>query len=335
MSRRTNATSTVDPRATGSRDRHALGAVRLAGNGSWPALRRRIWRDRYLLLLISPVILYYAVFHYGPMLGAVIAFKDYSPGLGIFGSPWVGFSHFVEFFNSFYFDRLIRNTLLLSLYSLLWGFPVPIIFALLLNELRSQLLKRAAQTISYLPHFISVVVIAGMLVTFLSPTDGIVNNLRALVGFERIDFMSNPDYFRSVYIVSGIWQEFGWGAIIYLAALAGIDPHLYDAADVDGAKRWQKVLYITLPSLVPVMVILLILNAGNLMVVGFEKVLLLYNPAVYETADVIQTYVYRRGIVSSDYSFAAAIGLFNSVINLALLLIVNRIARRVSETSLW
>ncbi len=335
MSTQTNATST----ARTGRDRpgrfRAPRSPRGAGGGSWAVVRRRIWRDRYLLLLISPVILYYAVFHYGPMLGALIAFKDYSPNLGVFGSPWVGLDNFVEFFHSFYFDRLIRNTLLLSLYSLLWGFPVPIVFALLLNELRGRLLKRAAQTISYLPHFISVVVIAGMLVTFLSPADGIVNNLRALVGFERIDFMSNPDYFRTVYIVSGIWQEFGWGAIIYLAALAGIDPHLYDAADVDGARRWQKVLYITLPSLVPVMVILLILNAGNLMVVGFEKVLLLYNPAVYETADVIQTYVYRRGIVSSDYSFAAAIGLFNSVINLTLLLVVNRIARRVSETSLW
>lgn len=298
-------------------------------------IARRFWRDRYLYLLISPVIVYYLIFHYAPMVGTVLAFKDYSPGKGVFGSPWVGFENFYTFFQSFYFGRLLRNTVLLSLYSLLWGFPVPIAFALLLNELRTVLFKRAVQTVSYLPHFISVVVIAGMIVTFLSPADGIVNNLLQAVGFEPINFMSNPDYFRTLYVASGIWQDFGWGAIIYLAALAGIDPALYDAADVDGAKRWQKVVHITLPSLVPIMVILLILNTGNLMAVGFEKVLLLYNPATYETADVIQTYVYRRGIISADYSFAAAIGFFNSVINLALLLIVNRIARRLSETSLW
>lgn len=298
-------------------------------------MRRLIWRDRYLFLLISPVLAYYVVFHYLPIVGTLIAFKDYSPRLGVLGSPWVGLANFQEFFHSFYFGRLLRNTILLSLYTLLWGFPVPIIFALLLNELRSQLLKRTVQTISYLPHFISAVVIAGMIVTFLSPDDGIVNNLRGLLGFSAVNFMSDPGYFRSIYVGSEVWQTFGWGAIIYLAALAGVDPNLYDSADVDGAKRWQKVVYITLPSIVPVMVILLILNAGNLMSVGFEKVLLLYNPATYETADVIQTYVYRRGIVSSDYGLAAAIGFFNSLINLVLLLTVNWIARRRSETSLW
>lgn len=298
-------------------------------------LRRNIWRDRYLFLLISPVVVYYIVFHYVPMYGAIIAFKDFSPGEGILGSPWVGLENFRTFFESFYFVRVVKNTFLLSLYSLLWGFPVPIIFALLLNELRHQLFKRSVQTISYLPHFISVVVVTGMIVKFVSPNDGVINKGLGAIGVGPIDFLSQPEWFRTIFVASEIWQGFGWGAIIYLAALAGIDPSLYEASDVDGATRWQKAWFVTLPSLVPVMVILLILNLGNLMVVGFEKVLLLYNPATYETSDVIQTYIYRRGIISADFSLAAAIGLFNSTINLILLVTVNRLARRFSETSLW
>lgn len=298
-------------------------------------LRRNIWRDRYLFLLISPVVVYYIVFHYIPMYGAVIAFKDFAPGTGILGSPWVGLENFRTFFESFYFVRVVKNTFLLSFYSLLWGFPVPIIFALLLNELRHQLFKRSVQTISYLPHFISVVVVAGMIVKFVSPNDGVINKGLGALGIGPIDFLSQPEWFRTIFVASEIWQGFGWGAIIYLAALAGIDPSLYEASDVDGATRWQKAWFVTLPSLVPVMVILLILNLGNLMVVGFEKVLLLYSPATYETSDVIQTYIYRRGIISADFSLAAAIGLFNSTINLILLVTVNRLARRFSETSLW
>lgn len=298
-------------------------------------LRRQIWRDRYLFLLISPVVLYYFVFHYIPMYGAVIAFQDFAPGKGILNSPWVGLENFRTFFHSFYFIRITKNTVLLSLYTLLWGFPIPIIFALLLNELQHLLFKRTVQTISYLPHFISVVVVAGMIVKFVSPSDGVINKLLGVVGIGSIDLLGKPEWFRTIYVSSEVWQGFGWGAIIYLAALAGIDPSLYEAADVDGATRWQKTWFVTLPSLVPVMVILLILNVGNLMVVGFEKVLLLYSPATYETSDVIQTYIYRRGIISADYSLAAAIGLFNSVINLVLLVTVNRLARRFSETSLW
>ncbi len=294
-----------------------------------------MWRDRYLFLLISPVVAYYVVFHYVPMYGAIIAFKDFAPGKGILGSPWVGLENFRTFFDSFYFMRIVKNTFLLSLYTLLWGFPIPIIFALLLNELRSQLFKRSVQTISYLPHFISVVVVAGMIVKFASPNDGVVNKGLRAIGINPIDFLSQPEWFRTIFVASEIWQGFGWGAIIYLAALAGIDPSLYEASDVDGATRWQKAWFVTLPSLVPVMVILLILNVGNLMVVGFEKVLLLYSPATYETSDVIQTYIYRRGIISADYSLAAAIGLFNSTINLILLVTVNRLARRFSDTSLW
>lgn len=313
-------------------------ASQKARRGTGTRLRRlgkNIWRDRYLFLLVSPVVLYYIVFHYIPMYGAVIAFKDFAPGKGFLGSPWVGLENFRTFFDSFYFVRIVKNTVLLSLYTLLWGFPVPIIFALLLNELRNQIFKRSVQTISYLPHFISVVVVAGMIVKFLSPSDGVINRGLGVVGIEPISFLSRPEWFRTIFVTSEIWQGFGWGAIIYLAALAGIDPSLYEASDVDGATRWQKMLFVTLPSLVPVMVILLILNVGNLMVVGFEKVLLLYSPSTYATSDVIQTYIYRRGIISADYSLAAAIGLFNSVINLILLLTVNRLARRFSETSLW
>lgn len=298
-------------------------------------LRRRVSRDRYLFLLIAPVVAYYVVFYYVPMAGTLVAFEDYLPSKGVFGSDWVGFANFEQLFHSYYFTRILKNTVLLSVYSIVFGFPAPLIFALILNEVRNRYFKRVAQTVSYLPHFISVVVIAGMIVTFLSPDGGIINEVRQQLGFGSVDFMSDPGYFRTIYVTSGIWQEFGWGAIIYLAALAGIDPALYDAADVDGAKRWQKMRHVTLPSLIPVTTILLILALGNLMVVGFEKVLLLYNPAVYSTADVIQTYVYRSGIIGANYGFAAAVGLFNSVINLVLLLVVNRVARRVSEVSLW
>jgi putative aldouronate transport system permease protein len=317
-------------------DQVATASVRKRGSSDrWRKLRRDIWRDRYLFLLISPVVVYYILFHYVPMYGATIAFKDFAPGQGIFGSPWVGFENFRTYFDSFYVVRIVTNTILLSLYTLLWGFPVPIIFALLLNELRNQTFKRSVQTISYLPHFISVVVVAGMIVKFVSPNNGVVNKGLGAIGFGPIDFLSKPEWFRTIFVSSEIWQGFGWGAIIYLAALAGIDPSLYEASDVDGASRWQKMLFVTIPSLIPVMVILLILNVGNLMVVGFEKVLLLYSPSTYSTSDVIQTYIYRRGIISADYSLAAAIGLFNSTINLILLVAVNRLARKFSETSLW
>jgi putative aldouronate transport system permease protein len=327
-------TSRMDVSATMNADLDR-GSARAHSQSRFSRLRKACWRDRYLFLLILPVVVYYIVFHYIPMYGAVIAFKDYAPGRGILDSPWVGFENFEKFFGSFYFVRIVKNTILLSLYTLLWGFPIPILFAVLLNELRRPLFKRSVQTISYLPHFISVVVVSGMIVKFLSPTDGVVNRLLGVLGIDSINFLSKPEYFRSIFVASEIWQGFGWGAIIYLAALAGIDPSLYEAADVDGAKRWQKIWYITLPSLVPVMVFLLVLNVGNLMSVGFEKVLLLYSPATYETSDVIQTYIYRRGIISADYSLAAAIGLFNSTIDLILLVTVNRVARKMTETSLW
>lgn len=296
---------------------------------------KNIKRDKYLLLLLTPVVLYYFIFHYIPMYGAIIAFKDYNPGIGFWNSPWVGFKWFKQFFESFYFWRLIRNALLLNIYGLIFGFPIPIIFALLLNEIKDGFFKRSVQTVSYLPHFISLVVVVGMMVNFLSPVDGIVNQILKSLGREPINFMGEPRWFRFLYITSGIWQEFGWSSIIYLAALSAIDPTLYDAAKVDGANRWQQMLNITLPGITPTIIILLILNIGYILSVGFEKIILMYQPMTYEVADVISTYVYRRGILGGDYSFSSAVGLFNSAVNFTLLIIVNRISRRLSEISLW
>lgn len=292
-------------------------------------------RDKYLLLLILPVVIYYVVFSYIPMYGVIIAFKDFSPGKGILGSPWAGLKWFEEYFKSIYFTRTLRNTILISVYNLIWGFPVPIIFALLLNELKDGVFKRTVQTISYLPHFISVVVVVGMMVNFLSPTDGLINLLIKRLGGQPIAFMSDPKWFRTLYVGSGIWQEFGWNSIIYLAALSSLDPQLYEAARIDGANRWQQVWHITIPGIMPTAIILLILSIGGLLSVGFEKIILMYSPATYETADVISTYVYRRGILNSQYSFGAAVGLFNSVISFILLYFANGISKRVTEVALW
>jgi putative aldouronate transport system permease protein len=297
-------------------------------------LRRNISRDRYLLLIIVIPVIYFIVFQYLPMYGLIIAFKDFRPLSGILGSPWAGFKHFEQFFHSVYLWRLLKNTVLLSIYSLIWGFPIPIIFALLVNELRDRFYKKFVQTVSYLPHFISVVVVTGMLVTFLAQ-DGVVNMVLSKFGIDPIVFLNESGLFRSIYVSSGVWQSFGWGSIIYLAAMAGINPQLYEAAAMDGAKRWHRIRHITLPGIMPTIIILLILNVGSMLEIGFEKVILLYNPTTYVTADIIQTYVYRRGILSADFSYGAAIGLINNVINLCILVIANTISRRVSDTSLW
>jgi len=268
------------------------------------------------------------------MYGAIIAFKEFNPALGIMGSPWVGFKHFKSFFEGVYFWRLVRNTLLISVYSLIWGFPAPIILALLLNEVKNKYFKRTVQTVSYLPHFISLVVVCGIIKDFTS-TDGVINDIIEFLGGERTNFLMIPEWFRPIYVGSGIWQEVGWGSIIYLAAITNIDPQLYEAATIDGASRCKQIWHITLPGIVPTIVILLILRLGGLMSVGFEKIILLYNSATMETADVISSYVYRRGLLDFDYSFSAAVGLFNSVINLILITSANRLSRKVSETSLW
>lgn len=291
--------------------------------------------NKYVYLMLLPVVVYYVVFYYVPMYGLQIAFKDYSPGLGFLHSDWVGLKHFEDFFGSHYFSRILRNTLLISLYELLFTFPASIVLALLLNELRSAMLKRTVQTITYMPHFISIVVVSGMLIDFLA-RDGLVNNLLgSWFGAQPIAFLQESGWFRFVFISSNIWQNIGWGSIIYLSAMAGIDPSLYEAARVDGASRLRQTFHITLPGIMPTVVILLILQIGNFMSVGADKILLLYNPTTYETADVIGTFVYRKGILESNFSYSAAVGLFNSLINFTLLLSANALSRRTSDHKLW
>lgn len=268
------------------------------------------------------------------MYGVVIAFKDFKAGLGILRSPWAGLKYFRQFFNSYYAWRLIRNTLLLNVYELIFSFPAPIVLALLLNELRSDKYKRFVQTVSYLPHFISVVVVVGFIRDFFSQ-NGLVNNMLYNIGIEPISFLVDPGWFRPLYVGSGIWQGVGWGSIIYLAAISAIDLQLYEAAIIDGAGRFRKIASITLPSIAPTIIILLIFRVGGMMSVGFEKVFLMYNPSTYETADVISTFVYRSGLQNAQYSYSAAIGLFNNIINFLLLVTTNYISRTVSETSLW
>ncbi len=291
-------------------------------------------RNKYIYAMLVPVVFYYLLFHYGPMYGAIIAFKDFSPSEGIWGSPWVGLANFQDFFTSFYFERLIRNTISINLLDLAIGFPAPILLALMINEIRGQLFKRSVQTISYLPHFISLVVVVGMLLDFLA-RDGLVNNLLAPLGIQPIAWMQKPEFFQMIYVLSGVWQHVGWGSIIYLAAITNIDPTLYEAAMVDGAGRFRQLLNITLPGIAPTIIVLLILRLGAMMTVGYEKILLMYNPLTMETADVISTYVYRKGILETNYSFSAAVGLFNSAVNFSLLILANTISRRVNETSLW
>ncbi|RKN85177.1 ABC transporter permease [Paenibacillus ginsengarvi] len=301
--------------------------------------RRRGWKsirkNWELYLFVLPTMAYFIIFHYFPMYGVQIAFRDYTPSLGIWGSPWVGLEHLKRFFDSYYFWTLIKNTLGISLYELVVGFPVPILLALALNELRDGAFKKWVQTVTYAPHFISVVVMAGMIIAFTSPGSGLINLAIKAFGGEPVPFLTEPGWFKSVFVLSGVWQSMGWGTIIYLAALAGVDPQQHEAAMIDGATRFQRVWHINLPSIVPTMVILLILNVGSFMSVGFEKVFLLQNPLNLESSDVISTYVYRSGLVQGQFSFSAAIGLFNSVINFILLLTVNRIAKRLNETSLW
>ncbi|MCI9590759.1 MAG: ABC transporter permease subunit [Lachnospiraceae bacterium] len=291
-------------------------------------------RNKSLYIMVLPVLIFFILFHYKPMYGAIIAFKDYTPALGIAESPWVGLENFSRFFSSVYFGRLIRNTILLSVYSLIFGFPAPIILALLLNEVRSKKFKGLTQTVTYLPHFISMIVVTGMLVDF-SMTSGLFNDIIELFGGERSPLLQNPDLYRTIYVASGIWQEAGWGSIIYLSALSGVDSQLYEAAQIDGAGKWKQLLNVTLPGIMPTIVIMFILKMGTLMNMGYEKTILLYNPATYETADIISSYIYRIGLLDQDWSYSTAIGLFNSVINFALLLITNKLARKCGETSLW
>lgn len=305
------------------------------GGSLFPGLRRHFSRHKYLYIMIAPVLVYYLVFQYAPMFGLQIAFKDYRPSMGILGSPWVGFKHFTGFFSSYYFTRILRNTLLVSLYDILFGFPAPIILALVLNNLRGARFKRIVQTVTYLPHFVSTVIICGLMVDFLARSGWVNALLGSLFGLEPVAFLQEPGWFRTIFVGSGIWQELGWGSIIYLSALSAINEEYYEAARIDGASRWQQLVSITLPCIMSTVVIMLILRMGRVMNVSAEKVLLLYTPNTYETADVISTFVYRKGMLESNYGYATAVGLFNAVINFTFLVLVNRLSRKVSDNSLW
>lgn len=295
----------------------------------------QIKRNYQLYLFLLPIILVYLVFKYYPMYGVQIAFKDFSPSQGVWGSEWVGFKHFIDFFDSYNFWTIITNTLSLSFLSLLFGFPAPIIIAIMLNQMLGKRYKKFIQTVIYAPHFISTVVLVGMLSVFLSPNSGIVNHIIALFGGDPILFMADEGWFRPLYILSGIWQETGFSTIIYLAALAGVNPELHEAAIMDGASKWKRVWYVDIPGILPTIVILLILALGNIMSIGFEKAFLMQNDLNYAASNIIPTYVYELGIQKAQYSFSTAVGLFNSVINIILIVTVNRIARKLTETSLW
>ena len=295
---------------------------------------KNVWRNWQLYILIFPVIAYYIVFHYVPLYGVQIAFKDFLPNLGIWDSPWVGWKHFERFFNSYYFERLIVNTVLIGVLTLMISFPIPIIIALMLNEVQSLRYKKYVQTILYAPHFLSTVVVVGMLLLFVKP-DGIINQIIMLFGGTPTDFITKPEWFKPLYIITDVWQTMGWSSIIYIAALAAVDPAQHEAARIDGASRLQRIFYVNIPAILPTIIILFILNAGSVMAVGFEKVFLMQNSLNLSSSDVISTFVYRSGILDAQYSFSAAVGLFNSIINFVLLIMVNRVARKMSETSLW
>jgi putative aldouronate transport system permease protein len=297
---------------------------------------RKSWQKNWdLYLLLLPVIVYFAIFKYGPIYGVQIAFKEYIPANGFLGSPWVGFKHFARFFNSYNFWELIRNTIGISLYQLVAAFPAPILLALMINEVGNKWFKKAVQTITYAPHFLSTVVIVGMLTLFLSPRNGLVNQALMAWGGKPIYFMAEAAWFKTLYVFSGIWQDIGWGSIIYMATLAGIDVEMYEAASIDGANKLQRLVYMTIPCLMPTVVIMLIMEFGHIMNVGFEKVFLMQNDLNISASRVISTYVYAVGIEEYQFSYSAAIDFFNAFINFGLLIAVNRFAKRMTEISLW
>ena len=299
-------------------------------------LARKSFRKHWqLYLIVIPPILFFLIFKYYPILNAVLAFKDYNVTKGIWGSPWIGFKNFELFFDNPMFWTLVKNTIYISLYQLIIGFPIPILLALALNEVRSAKFKRLVQMVTFAPYFISTVVMVSMIMLFLAPRLGFFNTALNALGLDSINFLGEPGMFRSIFVWSDVWQSTGYAAVIYLAALAGIDPVLYEAAKVDGASRIQKIIHVDLPGLLPTITIILILNVGNIMGLGFEKIYLLQNPLNTVTSEIISTYVYKVGLLNANYSFATAVGLFNSLINLCLLVFVNSLAKRVSNNSIW
>lgn len=298
-------------------------------------LRRRILRSWQLYVLLLPAVVYIAVFAYKPMYGILIAFKDFSIKKGVWGSPWVGFDNFTRLFKSYWFPVILRNTLTISLLNLVLGFPFPILLALLLNEVKNNRFRSAVQTISYAPHFISTVVMCGMLMLFLSPANGIVNKLLNLLGQESVFFMQEAGLFKWVYVLSGIWQGVGWSSIIYYAALSGVDRALLEAAEMDGATRVQKIWYINLPEIMPTVLTMLILSCGNVLSVGYEKAYLLQTDTNLYGSEIISTYVYKVGLEQADFSFSTAASVFNTVINCIVLLLANRLSRKFTKTGLF
>ena len=309
-------------------------AAKTKNKGFLVRLGKDLSINRYVYFMAIPVIVYYLIFHYVTMGGVIIGFQEYNPFRGFLGSRWVGFKHFADFLFGPFAIRTIRNTLLISVYQLIFGFPAPIILALLLNELGQNLFKKTVQTLSYLPHFVSIMVVCGLLKDF-SRTTGLFNQISGLFGIEPKNLMIMPEFFRTIYVGSGFWQGMGWGSIIYLATLSSIDPNLYEAAEIDGARRFGKMLHITFPALIPIIIIQFIMRMGQLMSEGHEKVILLYNPLIYETSDIVSSFVYRRGLEEANYSFGTAVGLFNAVINIILLWSANTICRRTVNESLW
>ena len=291
-------------------------------------------KNKRVYLLALPMVAYLLIFRYAPMLGISIAFQDFRYRVGFWGSPFVGLKHFKAFWNGYHTLRVIRNTLIISGLDILFVFPAPIALALLINEVRGSRFKRVVQTVTYMPHFISVIVFCGMILDFLS-MDGVLTRMLRALGMPKVNLMMQPSAFRTIYTASSIWKEAGWGAIVYLAAVTRVDTQLYEAAEIDGASRMQKLLNITLPGLVPTIVMLLVLKIGSMMNVGFERIILLYNDVTMETADIISSYVYRKGLIEHNYSFSAAVDLFNSVVNFALVLSANTVSRRLTENSLW
>ncbi len=309
-------------------------SIRKNGRGRCGKKLAEIKKNRDVYIILLPAVLYYIIFKYIPMFGNILAFQDFSITRGIFASPWVGLANFKDFLSNYKFWQLLRNTLTINIFYLLFSFPMPIILALLLNEVKRSKFKRFVQTATYMPHFISTVVVVSMVLTFLS-SEGMINAARTKLGLEALSFMTTPGYFYPIYTVSGIWQELGWGSIIYISALSSVDPQLYEAAMIDGAGRFKQMLHVTLPCILPTIVILLIMNIGNMLTVGYEKIILLYNPSIYETADVISSYVYRRGLLEGDYSYSAAVGIFNSLINCMLLFVSNWISNKISDYGLF
>lgn len=312
-----------------------LKSSRKTANTGLSALKKDWFINWKLYLMFLPILAYYIIFSYVPMYGIMIAFKNFSPTKGILGSQWVGLKHFIDFFSSADFGSRLFNTVNISVSTIIFGFPMPIILALMLNEVKSRFAKRTVQTITYMPHFISLVVVCGIIKVFVAD-NGIITALLSSWGIvDRVNLLGLKEYFVPIYVISGIWQEVGWDSIIYLAALTGINYELYEAAQIDGAGRWRQLFAITLPEIMPTVVIMLILRLGSVMSVGFEKIILLYSPLTYDTADVISSYVYRRGLEDFNFSFSTAVGLFNSLINYVLLISANRISKAVNGTAIW